>query len=664
MTTLRRERIALPMSRLGRPSNLPRFRWQQPMPNRETPPNHGLSEDESRHGFAWGEDSILPYQVSDDYDRDLRPGELDCLVLENGRLRAVIAPTLGGRLLELKDLATGRDLVFRNPVFQPANLAALNAWFSGGIEWNGLIPGHTPFTCAPVFAGVRETEHGPILRLYEFDRIVEATWQVDLFLPEGAAVLYAHGRIVNPNAEQRLAYWWTNVAAPMLPGTRVLSPAEYSIEHIWPGNELGRCAFPRNDPDPSYPENWQNATSVFFRAPAARRRFIASVDAAGYGLIQTATAEMEGRKFFYFGSAVGGQNWMDYLARPGEGLYLEIQSGVAPTQNQRFALGANAELEWTEAYLPVRLDAAAAHDAYGAAVAHAAEALDGLVPPAELERVDAWLRQEARQPLAMRYSSGERWGARQEMLLGRRLASGLDFSVAGADADEVWDALARDGVLTDADLAAVPEGVVVSPAWLARVHRSAEQQGASWLHELILATAALDREDRPAAQQHVDRSLALRPSWAAHRLQALLAGDADAALESYLAAWQMGDAPAELAVEIATFLMAQQRPAALRAFVEALPETVRDRERIVLARAVVAADAGRFDELERLLLERQYVSIREGETLLSDLWVRLQRGRLEAELGRSATAEEVAARLRTHPLPRQLDLRMHDVEVS
>lgn len=662
MTSIRRVRIALPMSRLGKPSNLPRFRWQQPMPNRETPPNHGLSDEESRHGFSWGEDSILPYQVSDDYDRHLRPGELDCLVLENGRLRAVIAPTLGGRLLELKDLATGRDLVFRNPVFQPANLAALNAWFSGGIEWNGLIPGHTPFTCAPVFAGVRETSEGPILRLYEFDRIVEATWQVDLFLPEGSAVLYAHGRIVNPNDEQRLAYWWTNVAAPMSPGARVLSPADYSIEHIWPGNELGRCAFPRDNPDPSYPENWENATSVFFRAPSAPRRFIASVDADGYGLMQTATAEMEGRKFFYFGSAVGGQNWMDYLARPGEGLYLEVQSGVAPTQNQRFALAPGAELDWTEAYLPVRLDAGAAHDAYRAAVDHAAGALDELVPKETLARMDALLRHEARQPLDQVLSKGERWGSRQELLLGRKLAEGLDFAVEGAD--EVWDELARAGVISAAQLETVPEGVVVSPAWLARVQQSAERQGTSWLHELILATAALDREERGTAQHHVSRSLALRPSWAAYRLQALLAEDADETLARYLAAWQQGDAPPELAVEIATFLMAQQRPAALKDFVEALPDSVRDRERILLARAVVAADAGQFEELERLLLERQYASIREGETLLSDLWVRLQRGRLEADLGRAATAEEVAARLRSHPLPRQLDLRMHDVEAS
>jgi hypothetical protein len=651
------------MSRLGAPSNLPRFRWQQPMPNKPTPPNFGLSEDESRHGFNWGEDSILPYQVSDDYDRDLKPGELDVLVLENGRLRAVVAPSLGGRLLELKDLTTGRDLVFRNPVFQPSNLAALNAWFSGGIEWNGLIPGHTPFTCAPVFAGVRETTEGPVLRIYEFDRIVEATWQVDLFMPAGEATLYAHGRIVNPNDEIRLAYWWTNVAAPMSEGTRVLSPADYSIEHIWPGNNLGRCDFPRSDWDASYPDNWENATSVFFRSPEAPRRFIASVDKSGFGLLQTSTAEMQGRKFFYFGSAVGGQNWMDYLARPGEGMYLEIQSGIAPTQNQRFELKAREELEWTEAYMPVQLEASRAHDPdFNIATTHAATALDGLVPSAELARIDAFLREQARLPLDVRFSEGEPWGARQEQLLGRPLASGLDFSTSALP--NFWDSIAS-GVEAPADqYQALPDGIVVSKLWIDRLRANASEHGATWMHELTLAIASLDAGDKTAALQHVSASLALKPSWSAYRLDALLAGNVDRAVRSYLAAWNSGGAPPELAVEIATYLMAQQRSAELKAFVDALPEDVREKERVVLARAVVAGNDGQFDELERLLLGRQYASIREGETLLSDLWVRLRLGRLEAQLGRAATAVEAKADLVAHPLPRQLDLRMHALEDS
>lgn len=659
-TTIRKETITLPMARLGRPSNMPRYRSQQPTPNRVTPPNFGLSEEESRHGFNWGDDSILPYQVSDDYDRNVQPGQLDCVVIDNGLLRAVVAPSLGGRLLELKDLRTSRDLVFRNPVFQPANLAALNAWFSGGIEWNGLIPGHTAFTCAPVFAGMRETAQGPILRIYEFDRIVEATWQVDLFLPTGSTTLFAHGRIVNPAAGPRLAYWWTNIAAPMSEGTRVLSAADYSIEHIWPGNNLGRCDFPRKDWEASYPENWENATSVFFRAPSVPRRFVMSVDRGGYGLGQTSTAEMVGRKFFYFGSAPGGQNWMDFLARPGEGKYLEIQSGIAPTQNQRFELAAGGELEWTEAFFSVQLDATQAHGNYHAAVSHAARAVDATVPAEELVRVDAFLREQARRPLAVHYSSGTAWGERQEQLLGRPLATGLDFAVAREP--DAWDDLARGLTISVEHLHDIPIGIAVSDLWLERIRASAEAQGETWLHALLLAVALLDRGETDAAGMAVERSLSLRPSWLGYRTKALIVTNADEASELYRRAWAAGDPPPELAVEIATHLMAAGRSAELKSFVDALPTEVRDNERIILARAMVAANDRQFDELERLLLSRQFATIREGETLLSDLWVRLRRGRVEAELGRVATADEARADLARHPLPRSLDLRMHVLE--
>src|SRR5262245_21601355 len=50
--------ITLPMSRLGSASPLPRFRWQQPIPDRETPPSRGLNAEESINAFDWGKDSI------------------------------------------------------------------------------------------------------------------------------------------------------------------------------------------------------------------------------------------------------------------------------------------------------------------------------------------------------------------------------------------------------------------------------------------------------------------------------------------------------------------------------------------------------------------------------------------------------------------------------
>jgi tellurite resistance protein len=352
---------------------------------------------------------------------------------------------------------------------------------------------------------------------------------------------------------------------------------------------------------------------------------------------------------------------MDYLSRPGEGKYLEIQSGIAPTQNQRFALAAGAELDWTEAFFPVQFDADRAHDPrYGAAVAHAAQAVDAAIPADELARIDAFLREQARLPLDTRHSAGEPWGMRQEQLLGKRIAAGLDFAVEAPG--DAWDDLARGLTLSAQSLSGVPDGIAVSKLWIDRVTASAAEHGETWLHALILATAQLDAGDKAGASEQVQQSLALRPSWPAYRLRALLAADADAAIADYLAAWGMGDAPPELAVEIAALFMREGRSAELKQFVDALPAKVRDNERIVLARAVVAANDGQFDDVETLLMSRQFASIREGETLLSDLWVRLRRGRLEAELKRPATAEEIKRDLRSHPLPRTLDLRMHLLE--
>ncbi|WP_430441491.1 DUF5107 domain-containing protein [Shinella sp.] len=660
VTTIAQTVVTLPMSHLGGPSRLPRLRWQQPIPDKATPPSRGLTAEESADAFDWGKDSILPYGVYDDYDRAQQPADMPLIVLDNGRLRIAVAPQYGGRIMQLYDYALGRDLVFRNPVFQPANLAALNAWFSGGIEWNGLIPGHTPFTAAPVFAGVVETERGPVLRIYEFDRIVEATWQIDLFLPAGEDRLYVHGRIVNAAPVEKHAYWWTNVAVPASAGMRVISPADYAIEHVLPGNELARFAFP--DParfDGSYPGLWKGATSVFFRKPDAKRLFIAALDRTGTGLAQTATSGLKGRKFFYFGTAAGGQHWMDYLARKDEGDYIEIQAGITPTQNQRFVLAAESETRWTEVYGGLSVDPAAAHcESYAIAERATAEAVDRRFPQADLTEVDGFLTRLSQMPVDRRLAAGSPWGGRQEKLTGKPLAAGLDFSV-DRPAD-LWDDLAESGKISAANLTRVPADLAVSDAWVAALERSAEAQGKTWLHELLLGIAALDRENVATARDLFARSTAVHPSWLGLRQQALITENGAEAERLYLAAWKAEDAPAELAVEIVQFLLRADRSAALEIFLADLPEAVAAQERIVLARASVAATQGDLDTLEALLAV-EFATIREGEDLSADLWHALQTGRLEQRLGRAPTAAELETHNRANPLPEHLDFRMRVV---
>lgn len=647
----------LPMSRLGPPSLLPRFRWQQPIPDSGVVPNVGLSAEESRNGFYWGQDSILPYRVQGDYDRAQQRAEIPVVTVDNGRLRLTVAPGLGGRVLDLCDLRLDRDLIFRNPVFQPANLAALGAWFSGGIEWNGLTPGHSPTTCSPVFCGVVETERGSLLRLYEFDRIVEAAWQIDLYLPAGDDRLFVHGRIVNPDAMSKRAYWWTNVAVPMTPGTRVISPADYAIEHVLPDNHLERFPFPDPDRfDGSYPGNWQDAVSVFFRAPLARRRYLAALGSDGTGLAQAATAAMTGRKFFYFGTGQGGQNWMDFLARPGEGDYLEVQSGLTPTQNQRFDLGPRSELHWTEVYGSLSVDQALAHHAdYGHAAVAVAEAVDQRFPSDGLAEIDNFLRNASRLPVTRRLSEGARWGTRHERLIGREIAPGLDFVTSGPR--ELWDNIADGVQVSRTSGSRVPEEIAVSPLWQGAIKRHANCHGESGLHALLLGIAKLDSDDGVAARELFDVAIAQEPSWLAFRMRALVTAEEDQAMEYWRAAMAFPDAPDDLVIEVVGQLQGKGRDDELDAVLSRLPDRLAQNDRIRLARAYLAAKLGNAVKLSALL-EGSFATIREGETVTADLWHALQHLELDMALRRPAKPNERASYLATKVLPRHLDFRM------
>src|SRR5690606_18391787 len=130
-----------------------------------------LSEEQQELlGYETGE-RYLPYRIQDRYTRDRQEITLKTIILENENLQAVFFPEYGGRLYSLHDKRTGQEILYKNPVFQPANLAILNAWFSGGIEWNIGQLGHTFTTSSPLHAAkLHDDEGNAFLRMYEYER--------------------------------------------------------------------------------------------------------------------------------------------------------------------------------------------------------------------------------------------------------------------------------------------------------------------------------------------------------------------------------------------------------------------------------------------------------------------------------------------------------------
>lgn len=649
---------ALPIAPLGPPNPWPRFRFQiQEKPIRSP---DGLSTEDRAGMFTNAAVAPLPYLIQDNYTRRRQMGELPTILVENAALRATFYPSLGGRMISLYDKRARRELLFDNPVLQFANLAIRNAWFSGGVEWNGPLYGHSLLTCSPVFAATVDTPRGPILRLYEFDRALETAWQVDVLLPAGDDRLWIHVRAINPNAHDVPFYWWTNIAVPLTGKTRVLSPADYALSHDATGNS--RLPFPSFDGfEGSHPHQYPYAKSVFFRKPGCAKPWAACVETDGRGLCHVSTAVLSGRKFFTWGTGRGGKRWMDFLSEVGRGDYIEIQGGVTPTQLQTRPLKAGTSLEWTECIAPFVVGAETARQPdYATACAAAGKAVDDRVNTGELRAMDAFLASRAEAPHQSVLHRGPAWGRLHEMRTGHRISPGLSFDVEPGAEERPWAELLAPGMFSKRTLAESPRSFAVSAGWITALRESARRHGATWLHHVHLGVALLEGGQFQEAMQSFASSLSLREGALAHRCIALLHerdGRIDDAVASYERARALCPGDPSLAIEICELLTRQGRHEAFATLTKSLSPALAAHERIALMAAQVALARGDYPRV-RELLDREFATIREGELSLSELWFASHIKEAESRVGRALGDDEKRQVMRDFPPPRQIDFRM------
>jgi len=669
MSELRIETYTMPGADLGPENPLPPFR---PVRDYQIMAEMPGLPPEMRESILWGHPrTILPYTIQDGYNRQRRPRGFRVAVLENEHLRATFLLELGGRLWSLWHKPTGRELLSVNPVFQPANLAIRNAWFSGGVEWNIGAIGHSPFTCAPIFAARVDGPGGtPILRLYEWERIRRVPFQVDAYLPDGSPVLFVRVRITNPHEQAVPMYWWSNISVPEMADTRVLAPADSAYSH---GN-AGVTVMPvplADGVDVTYASNLQSSASIFFRIPEAAWPWITALDREGRGLTQASTGRLRGRKLFAWGMGPGGRKWQAFLSNGGS-TYIEIQAGLAPTQMQYATLPARADWSWLEAYglLDAHADAATIHGADWAAARGAAEnALAHLIPRAELEaehvRGAAW----ADQPPAEILQRGSGWGAlerrRRDVAQEPPLCGpGLVFDDASLGPEqELWLSLLRGGALPDVAATAEPHGLVVDDEWRTVLDEAlAAGRGDNWLAWWHLGVLRQNAGETGAAHRAYQRSLALAETPWSLRNMALLALDDEQSREAaglYMAALRLRPDLLPLAVECGRTLIEASRAQAWLDLLPALPPHVRSAGRVRLLEGQAALAVGDLARVEPLFVERVEVDdLREGELSLSELWFRYHELKLGVAEGQPID-EALRARVRRDfPVPEHLDFRM------
>ena len=262
----------------------------------------------------------LPYLTQDRWDCARTPSAVPVIAYEDAALRLSITPQWGGRIWSVYDKAAGRDWVFANPAHQPSNIAVLKAWSSGGIEfnWSPGIIGHSAFAESPAWVGLLRTPRGPVVRVWEYDRLNESVWQVDLLLQGGA--LYIHPKITNTRDAEIQGYWWTCTAVPAAPSTRVLTPAAHTAQTsvnpttwaTWPRFAMGdrNASFSGYRGGRTTDNSFLGAVTsgdFFMGRTAPGEHSISYADAGGFVGYHGHAAAVNGTKFFTWGQNGAGR---------------------------------------------------------------------------------------------------------------------------------------------------------------------------------------------------------------------------------------------------------------------------------------------------------------------------------------------------------------------
>ncbi|MEW2487678.1 DUF5107 domain-containing protein [Streptomyces sp. NPDC048411] len=544
-TTVRRAVLTLPAAPLGPENPLPALRPLDEMHVVDDRARAGLPRDMARQIGYEPLGTVLPVRILDGYGRERTPTGLDAIIIENDRLRATVLPGLGGRIHSLHHKPTGRELLYTNPVLQPADFALNGAWFSGGIEWNIGATGHTTLSCAPVHAArVAAPDGGEMVRLWEWERLRDLPFQVDLWLPEDSDFLHVGVRIRNPHEHTAPVYWWSNIAVPEGERTRILAPADEAW-HFGYERTLTRVPVPETGSvDRTYPLLSDFPADYFYEVPEGARRWIASLDAEGQGLVQTSTDLLRGRKLFVWGNGSGGRRWQQWLTEPGTVGYAEIQAGLARTQLEHIPLEPGAEFSWLESYGPLSADPRVVHgDDWTAARAETAQRLAEALPWADVDDAYAAWRPYADTEPGESLATGSGWGALEVRRAGYKLP-GTPFAESTLGEQQApWLHLLDRGGFPEPRRVAPPGPSLVSAHWRDMLETAAAEP----LTEYHLGVAQWHAGDRAQAVRSWERGLALAPSrWPLLRCLAVAAqegGQRDRAADLYTEAF--GDLRAE-----------------------------------------------------------------------------------------------------------------------
>ena len=609
---------------------------------------------------------ILPYRMQERYHRGNETLCYDTIVLENEHLRAEFLPQWGARLRSLWDKDAQREVLYVNPVNRPSNIANRGAWVSGGIEWNLGHTGHFAFTSDPVYCARVQTPTETFLRIYEYEATHCQMLQIDFHLPQGAKQLAAHVTLTNMRDSPRRMYWWTNVAVPLTNDTRVISSTSDIMYQLYPNVDTGRPGFGRaqmpeqpNLPgiDVSYPLRIPFSVEYFFQNPTTMAApWEVSVEADGKGFYERSTQPLCTRKMFSWGNSKGGQHWCDYLAEPGKGDYVELQAGLAPTQNHILNVPEQAVISFTQLFGGFDI----APDAVGGTWAHAMPntgvRVEELLSTKDVLSADARYKAMATLPATEMLCQGKNYGALEAA---RREKAGEVVRCAHLEftgyEQSPWTALLQGAQLPQTTM---PLAYLTDPLWIPYLESAAGKPDVTPATRYHLGVSLIEN-GRIVQGESVLKLVAQEgDAWANFALGASAKrnGNMELACDYFQKAYDLADGVDQSFGEaLVDALVALERHTHAWELFQSIPKD--KQTELMWITVAISANALRHDAFLADAFQREYATIREGAVGLADLWISYMSRKECEEKNIPFTPDQIDF---SRPLPTHMNFRMFE----
>jgi hypothetical protein len=305
------------------------------------------------------EDPVYPYPRMD-FTRigPAEPQEYTGIVLENSYVIVTILPELGGRLYQWIDKATGRHLLYENPVIKPTEWGHRGWWLAaGGIEWAFPVDEHGLNEWRPWQYQIERTGNKAAITVSDIEDRTGMTVGATIALDAAHAYVTLQPWARNGTEQAHPYQLWLNGMLTLggnavSPGTEFVIPATQVQVHSTgdgslpgPGEWMDWPSYQGRDL--SQYGNWRAHLGVF--APTPTAGFVGLYDrAADQGMVRVFTPGWPAGTKLFCPAGLPPTMWTDDGSH-----YVELWSGATTSFWDDAMLNPGESVSWTERWYPI-----------------------------------------------------------------------------------------------------------------------------------------------------------------------------------------------------------------------------------------------------------------------------------------------------------------------